>query len=247
MTRTMQLALACALAPLTAFAQSGGDHSESRGDVRHEMGGQPQYMILADRLEWQSGNGDEVFVWDGSAWYGGDYNRVWVETEGETLIGGETEAAEIELLYGRAISPYFDVQAGIRQDIEPDSRTYAQIGLQGLAPYWFEVDLEGYLSEEGDFTAAFEAEYDLLLTQRLILQPRIETGFAFQDVADRDLGAGFTELETGVRLRYEIKREIAPYIGVSWSRTLGETASIARGLGEKEDAVSAVIGVRLWY
>ncbi|WP_022698143.1 copper resistance protein B [Euryhalocaulis caribicus] len=247
MTRITQLALACAFTPLTAFAQTGDDHSESRGDVRHEMGGQAQYMILADRLEWQSGNGDEIFVWDGSAWYGGDYNRVWVETEGETLIDGETEAAEIELLYGRAISPYFDVQAGIRQDIEPDARTYAQVGIQGLAPYWFEVDLEGYLSEEGDFTAAFEAEYDLLLTQRLILQPRIETGFAFQDAPERDLGAGFTELETGVRLRYEIKREIAPYIGVSWSRTLGETASIARSLGEKEDAVSAVIGVRLWY
>lgn len=242
-----QLALVCALAPVTAFAQTDGGSGETRSEARHEMGGQPQYMILADRLEWQSNNGDDVFVWDGSAWYGGDYNRLWIETEGETLAGGGTEDAEIEFLYGRAITPYFGLQAGVRQDIEPDSLTYAEIGLQGLAPYWFELDLEGYLSQDGDFTASLEAEYDLLLTQRLILQPRIETGFAFQDVAGRDLGAGFTSFETGLRLRYELKREVAPYIGVSWSRSLGETSAIARSFGEKDNAVSAVIGVRLWY
>lgn len=236
------------LASTAAMAQSDGDVVvETRDEARHEMGGQSQFMLMAERLEWQSNNGEDVFVWDGSAWYGGDYNRLWLETEGETLIDGETESAQIEALYGRSISPYFDVRAGVRQDIEPQTRTYLQAGIQGLAPYWFEIDTNAVLSEEGDLTADFEAEYELLLTQRLVLQPRLETEFAFQDVAGRDLGAGFTELETGVRLRYEIKREIAPYIGVSWSRTLGETASIARRVGEAEDAVSAVIGIRLWY
>ena len=236
------------LAASPALAQEGGPtFPESRHETKHEMGGQLQYMIMADRLEWQSNNGDEIFAWEGSAWYGGDYNRLWLDTEGEALIDGETEAAEASLLYGRAISPYFDIRAGLRQDFEPDAKTYAQFGVMGLAPYWFEIDANAYLSEDGDLTASFEAEYELLLTQRLVLQPRLETGFAFQDVEDRELGEGFTDIEAVVRLRYEIKREIAPYIGVSWSRPLGETSSIASRLGEKENNISAVIGLRLWY
>lgn len=232
-----------ALAALSAPAAA----QETRESLRHDMGGGRTLLLNADRLEWRSNNGEDVFAWEGFARYGGDYNRLWLETEGETLIDGGTEAAELSLLYGRSISAFFDLRAGLRREIEPGSTAAAQIGVQGLAPYWFEIDANAYLSEEGDLSADFEAEYDLLLTQRLVLQPRFEAGFAFQDIAARDVGAGFTGLETGVRLRYEIKREIAPYIGVSWSKSLGETAAVARRAGEAEDTVSAVIGVKLWY
>ncbi len=235
------------LVPLIAALSAPAMAQETRDSLRHEMGGERTLLLNADRLEWKSNNGEDLFAWEGFARYGGDYNRLWLETEGETLIEGDTEAAEISLLYGRSVSAFFDVRAGLRQEIEPDSTTSAQLGIRGLVPYWFEIDANAYLSEKGDMTADFEAEYDLLLTQRLVLQPRFETGFAFQDIARRDVGAGFTGLETGIRLRYEIKREIAPYIGVSWSKSLGETAAIARRAGKAENAVSAAIGVKLWY
>lgn len=216
--------------------------------ARHEMGGRTQWMIMADRAEVQVRDGEESLVWDGSAWWGGDFNRLWLEIEGETgLSGGGTEEAAIEAAWSRAVSAFFDVQAGVRHGFEPEDRTGAMVGLQGLAPYWFEIDAEAWLDDEGDAFSALEAEYDLLLTQRLILQPRAEAEIAMQDVPALGLGAGFTEISLGARLRYEIRREFAPYVGVEWARQVGETAQIARAAGEDRGGVAAVAGVRVWF
>jgi len=137
---------------------------------------------------------------------------------------------------------------GVRHDIQPSpSRTFAVFGVEGLAPLWFEVDAASFVSTDGDVSFRLEAEYDLLLTQRLILQPRIETNLAIQDAHKWGVGEGMNDIDLGLRLRYEIRREFAPYIGVSWNRKIGETATLARDEGENLDAVSFVAGIRMWF
>ena len=205
--------------------------------------------FLADRLEYQTREGNETLFWDLQAWIGTDYHRLYLESEGEYLLDSEdVEEAEIELLYGFNISVFWDLRIGLRHDFEPKpSRTFAAIGLQGLAPYWFEVETTAYISDEGDISATLEAEYDILLSQRLILQPLIETDIALQQVEENRVGQGFNDIELGLRLRYEIRREFAPYIGVSWSRKLGETADMAEDEGEDIDVTSFVAGIRFWF
>ena len=176
-------------------------------------------LVQLDRFEYQEH--EEDWIWDMQGWIGGDLNKFWWKTEGE--IDGDD--AEIQMLYSRAISPFWDVQVGLRHNIEPHpAENFAVIGIQGLAPQRFEIDLAAFVSEDGNMSARLEIEYDLLLTQRLILQPRLEFD---------------TESEsTGVdlRLRYEIKREIAPYLGVSWNNKSG-----------RKDYVSLVAGARFWF
>ncbi len=171
-----------------------------------------------------------------------------MKTEGEKIFDGDLEEAELQVLYSRAITAFWDIQAGVRQDFKQGpSRTSGVIGLQGLSPYWFEVDVAAFISEDGDISARVEGEYEVLLTQRLIAQPRAELNLAAQDVEELGIGSGFTDVELGLRLRYEVRREFAPYVGVSWSRKVGETADFARVTGEEVDAVSFVIGVRMWF
>ena len=179
--------------------------------------------------------------------YGGDINRFVLKTEGEGAFGGALEDAEIQALYSRAIGPFFDLQAGVRFDPEPDSLTHLVLGVQGLAPYMFHVDGALFLSDRGDLTARVEAECDQKITQRLILQPRIEAEFAAQDIPEREIGAGVTKVEPGLRLRYEIVPEFAPYIGIEYEAKLGETADIARTAGEDPDGLKTVIGLRAWF
>ena len=152
------------------------------------------------------------------------------------------------MLYSRAISPFFDLQVGLRHDVEPDpNRTFAVLGIQGLAPQWFEIDAAAFLSDDGDLSLRFEAEYDLLLTQRLVLQPRFEINAGGSDVPELQLGSGIRDTQLGLRLRYEIRREIAPYIGLSWSRLWGETADRAESIGDDSDSFGLVAGVRFWF
>jgi len=205
--------------------------------------------FLADRFEYQTGEGDEVLLWDVQARIGTDYHRLYIEAEGEWRIDpDELEEAQIELLYGFNISIFWDLRLGLRHDFEPGpSRTFAAFGLQGLAPYWFEMEITSYVSDDGDISANIEAEYDILLSQRLILQPRFETDIALQEVEENGVGQGFNEIELGLRLRYEFRREFAPYIGVAWSRKLGETADLADDEGEEVNVTSFVAGVRFWF
>lgn len=207
-------------------------------EARREMGGQVISFIQADRLEYQSNGGSGRFLWEGQAWVGTDFNRLWIKTEGERdNEEGKTEDAEIQVLYSRPISSYFDVQAGVRQDFTPGARrAFGVVGVQGLAPYWFEIDTALFISQDGDLSARFETEYDLRFTQRLILQPRAEANIALQDVPRLAINAGLTAFEGGARLRYEFKREVAPYIGVAWEHVAGEP-----------DRLSFVAGLRLWF
>lgn len=210
------------------------------------MDQQPFSFLLLDRLEYRAQPGADQRVWDAQAWFGGDLNKLWLKTEGENEVGGGTEA-DVQALYARLISPFWYLQAGVRNDRRSGiSRTSAVIGVQGLAPYWFDVEAMLFLQRRG-VTAQLEVETDLLLTQRLILQPRFEAQYSSFTDRDRGIGRGIEEVALGVRLRYEIRREFAPYMGVEWSRKYGETATLARNRGEDTRATSFVLGVRMWY
>lgn len=220
----------------------------ARKALRHEHGAMPQFFVMADRLEYRSGNDEDGLTWDAQGWYGSDLNKLWIKTEGEySETRSEFEDAELELLWSRAITPFFDFQLGLRHDFEPTSLSHAVIGIQGLAPYWFEVDAAAYLSEDGDLTAGVEAEYEWLFTQRLILQWRGELHAAFGDIPERQLGAGFTGLDLGLRLRYEMAREFAPYLGFEYSKALGQTADLVEAAGSDNDDFSVIAGVRFWF
>lgn len=211
-------------------------------------------FLLFDQLEYRiKNNADNTARWDVQGWYGGDYNRLWVKTEGEWRTNGERGGeAEVQALYSRLIASFWDFQIGLRYDQFSGEdfdrgRGFAVIGLQGLAPYRFEVEPALFISQDGDVSARLTATYDLLLTQRLILQPRLDFDAALQSVEDFGVGEGVNSLGLGLRMRYEITREFAPYIGVHWLRRFGETADIAERDGGEVEDLALVFGVRLWF
>lgn len=222
--------------------------ARAREELRAEQGDVRAYRVMVDQLEARIHEGRDGYLWDAQGWYGGDINKLWIKTEGEGSFGEKTGEAEVQALWSRAITPWFDVQAGLRYDFRPDpERGHLVLGLQGLVPYQFEVDAAAFVSDEGDVSARFEAEYDLLITQRLILQPRAEINLAAQEVRELGIGSGINDVELGLRLRYEFAREFAPYVGVQWERKLGETADFARDEGESVDDLFFVTGVRIWF
>ncbi|WP_290842410.1 copper resistance protein B [Henriciella sp.] len=222
--------------------------AEARDQVLSSHGDLRTSYLQAERFELQSFDDEDVLLLDGNAWIGGDINKLWFKTELEYLPDeGELEEAEVQALWSRAISPYFDLQLGVRQDFEPRGRTHAVAGVQGLAPYLFEVDAAAFLSTDGDLTSRVETEYELLLTQRLILQPRAEVELSAQDIPELETGSGLVSLSGGLRLRYEIKREFAPYIGVEYQRSFGDTADYIEAAGGEADATAFLIGIRAWY
>lgn len=222
--------------------------AEARGALPAELGGGTFRFFGIDRLEVQIADGEDGYVWEANAWYGGDIDKLWIKSEGEGEFAGSLEEAEIQALWSHAIGPYFDVQAGVRYDIRPEpDRAHAVLGIQGLAPYFFEIDVAGFLSDEGDLTARIEAEYDQRITQRLILQPRIELNLAAQDIPEIGIGSGLSDLEAGLRLRYEFVPEFAPYIGVEWQRQFGDTADFTRAAAGDPDRIVFLAGVKLWF
>ncbi|WP_085637804.1 MULTISPECIES: copper resistance protein B [unclassified Pseudomonas] len=203
--------------------------------------------FLADKLEWQDADDASVLAWDVSGWIGGDTDRLWLRSEGERS-NGRTEDAELQALWGHAISPWWDVVSGVRQDFKPGApQTWAAFGLQGMALYNFEAEATAFLGEGGQSAIRLEGDYDILLTNRLILQPTAELNIYGQNDPQRGIGAGLANTEAGLRLRYEIRREFAPYIGVTWNRTYGNTADFAREEGEDRSETRLVLGVRLWF
>jgi copper resistance protein B len=220
----------------------------ARDVLRLEHGGARLSKTMIDTLEVRPDRGPDGYAWEGEFRYGGDINRLVVKSEGEGAFGERLEEAEVQALYSRAIGPYFDLQAGVRQDFQPrPRRTYATVGFEGLAPYWFEVEGALFLSNKGDVSARFEGSYDLRFTQRLILEPRVEVNLEAQDVPALGLGAGLSDAEVGLRLRYEIRREFAPYVGVHYERKFGDTADLARAAGEDRDELRVALGVRAWF
>jgi len=203
--------------------------------------------LLVDRLEVVRNSENTAASYDAQAWYGRDYDRVVLKAEGE-YDNKELEEASTELLWGHAIAAYWDSQLGLRYDSgEGPDRAWLALGVQGLSPYWFEVDASLYLGEEGRTALSIEAEYELLLTQRLILQPRIEMTLYGKKDNELGRGKGLSELAAGIRLRYEFRRELAPYVGVEWVGLFGDTADIASDAGESDSETMAVAGLRFWF
>ena len=205
------------------------------------------HYVLFNRLEaWDGGHGNGQ-AWEGSAWMGNDTDRLWLRSEGERTYG-RTEAADVEALYGRSVSPWWDVLVGVKHDFLPtDPRTWVAFGIQGMAPYKFEFAATAYLGESGHAAATVEVEYELLLTPRLILQPLLELRFYTQDDPLRRTGSGLSKAETGLRLRYEINRQVAPYVGVVHERVFGGTADYHAAEGEDASDTRVVAGIRFWF
>lgn len=245
--------------PAPAAATSGPVHAAdtvfapaamaaARAGIRAEHGGMTTGRVMIDRLEARIGDGDDGYGWEGDGWWGGDIDKLWVKTEGEGAFDGEVESAEAQALWSHAIGPWFDLQAGVRYDIRPEpDRAHLVLGVQGLAPYWFEIDAAAFLSDAGDLTARIEAEYDQRITQNLVLQPRVELDVAAQDVPELGIGAGLSTIEAGLRLRYELVPEFAPYVGMEWEQAIGRTADFREAAGEDAGGVSLVLGVRAWF
>jgi copper resistance protein B len=222
--------------------------AEARKLLNYETGGMPNNKLMIDQLEWVPGRGADGYAWEAEGWIGGDIDRFAIKSKAEGAFGGSIEHLEFQAGWFHALDPWFNLHAGIRQDFQPrPRRTHAVLAIEGLAPYWFEVEGELFLSHKGEVTARAEASYDQRITQRLILQPAVELNLSAQDMPELETGAGFTAIEAGLRLRYELVREFAPYVGINWERKLGRTARYARLHGEDVDALRFVAGIRLWF
>lgn len=209
-------------------------------------------FLLFDLLEFTRAPNFEAARWDVVGWYGGDIERVWVKTEGRYNAARRVGDTDLQLLYGRLISPFIDFQAGIRYEQQLSrtntrGRSFAVVGVQGLVPYGAELEAAVFVSQDGDVSARATVAQNILLTQRLILLPRFEFNAAIQRAERYEVGAGLNDIEIGVRLRYEIRREFAPYVGVSWLRSFGQTATLRRGEGEDQSIFQVVAGIRMWF
>ncbi len=225
-----------------AMAASRRALVRDNGDVRVTA-------VIMDRLEAGVGDADGAWLWDVQGWSGGDINRFWWKSEGEGDLDDGLEEAELQALYSRAAAPFWDLQAGVRQDVRPDGEdtTHLVLGLQGLAPHWWEIDAAAFLSMEGDLTARVEAEYDPRITQRLILQPRLEIDLSAGDSPELEIGPGLSSAEAGLRLRYEFRKAFAPYVGVEWSRSFGGTADYIEARGGEPEITRFVVGLKAWF
>ncbi|WP_439134260.1 copper resistance protein B [Pseudomaricurvus sp.] len=214
-------------------------------------GGKADPLLSKVYLDQLEARDNDTQVLEADAWVGYDLHKLWLKTEieRENEHGNyETESAELQALYSRAVAPYWDLQIGLRKDLEPDTnRHWGVIGFQGIAPYNFEVDTALFVGESGRTGLRLEAEYELLFTQRLILSPQVEINLYGHNDKETGVGSGLSEVEAGLRLRYEIRREFAPYIGVNWTELFGQTADYAKQHGEDTRDWQWVLGVRAWF
>ncbi len=224
------------LLPLSGHAQN---------DHRKEHGGQWFHRFL---LETDAGESREgaIYRWDFDGWIGGDENKIAFKSEGER-VDGDTHHAEYWVLYSRTASEFWDIQMGVRQDTTPHSTTYFTVGVEGLAPYFFETEAHLFVSDEGNVSLRLRQENEFLLTQRLVVQPYLEASLYANDEEEEHLGAGLTEAEVGLQTRYEFSRAIAPYIDLRYERSFGETANLRKSDGEENGEAIASIGIRLMF
>ncbi|MDI1326527.1 MAG: copper resistance protein B [Brevundimonas sp.] len=220
----------------------------ARSQLYVEHGNVRTTAVIIDRLEATFGDGEDGYGWDAQGWSGGDINRFWWKSDGKGTLDGDVEEAEIQALYSRAFRPFFDFQAGLRQTYRPQGdRIDLVVGVQGLAPYWFEVDAAAFLSNKGDLTARAQAEYDQRITNRWIVQPRAEVVLSAQDIPELSIGSGLSSLQIGARLRYELRKEFAPYVGVEWTRSFGKTADFLEADGRSSQDTRLFVGIRAWF
>lgn len=244
--RITQALLLAALAG-RAHAQTMPNMPSTRGMMEWNR----ELFLYSEVLEYAPAAGERPIQYDLLGWYGGARNRIWAKAEGTQATRSGRSETELQLLYGRLVSPFWDAQMGVHMDVQygkggTNSQAALALGVQGLAPGWFELEPTLFLSQRGDVSGKLTASYDVLLSQRLVLQPRLETGFAVQSVPRFGVGSGVNGAEFGLRLRYEIRREFGPYVGISWNRRFGETADLARATGEGAREASWVAGLRLW-
>ena len=222
--------------------------AQARREMTAMHGALPVHKVLADRIEARFRDGKDGYLVDAQAWVGGDLDKLWLKAEGEGAFEGDFEALEVQALWSHAIGPWFDLQGGVRYDIRDGAdRGHLALGVQGLAPYWIELEAAAFLSDKGDLTARIEAEHDARLTQSLILQPRVEVSLAAQDVPRDLVGAGLSRASLGLRLRYAVTPQLAPYVGVEYDRTFGETRSRRRAASEDLGGVAFLAGIRAWF
>jgi len=231
-----------------AAAQPGSDESSSPSIARHMMVEDPfNHALRFDQLEANDTDAGTDVRWDASAWVGHAFDRLALRTEGNETAG-KTEHAELQLLWAHTVTRWWDLVTGVREDFAPaPSRGWAAFGVQGIAPYRFDIEATAFVGNGGDSAARVKAEYELLITQRWILQPRIELNWYGQEDAARGLGPGLSSSEAALRLRYEIRREVAPYVGIVRERKHGGTADFARAAGEDPDDTRLVAGIRLRF
>lgn len=200
--------------------------------------------LMIGQFETRVTDGANPFVLEAQGWLGKDLNKLWVKVDAES-VDGQLEEAELQFLYSKAIAPYWDFQVGWRHDSRPTpTRDWLAIGFQGVAPYFFEVDVAAFLGQEGQTALRIEAEYEVMLTQKLVLTPEVTFDFYGESDPTLDIGSGLSSSEVGLRLRYEIRREFAPYIGVNWDQKYGETSNFANAADEKSSDVQFVAGIR---
>lgn len=208
--------------------------------------------IIVDQLEYRSGDKENLQRWDIQGWFGTDYNKFWFKAEGDIPVGKSEGELEFQALYSRAVSAYWDLQLGARVDrfysagVNND-RYFGVFGFQGLAPYWFDVEPAVFIDDEGNVSARLTATYDLLFTQRLILQPRMEFNLSANNVPKSGVGKGINDLQLGLRLRYEFTREIAPYVGIAWQKQYADTADFVSAEGGIVEDAKLLVGIRLWF
>jgi len=234
-------------APAMAEEPAPATSLPSPGEMPPVMDRQIFAHAIFNQLEGRWNGSNTQFRWEAQGWAGTDYDKLWIKSEG-TVSNGAVNDGQQQFLYSRAVTTYFDVQGGLRSDIDSQpTRNWGALGLQGLAPYFFDLELAGFVSGEGHLAAKLEASYELLLTQRLILQPQVEFNVYSKADPARLVGSGFSDIDTGLRLRYELSRKFAPYIGVVYEGKFGQTANFARQAGERAGDVRFAFGVRLWF
>lgn len=204
------------------------------------------FYVVRGEADWSRSDGENLFTWDSSGWVGGDVHKAWVRSQGE-VHGGDVDETDLWGLYSRNVATFWDLQAGVRHDFEPGPVTYAALGVEGLSPYFFETGAHAFVSDDGDVSARIEQSFDLLITQRLVAEPHLEVNLYAQDVPELDVGAGISDIEVGLQVRYEIVRKLAPYVDVNYVRALGETAGLARARGKDPDELTVRLGLRFWF
>ncbi|MGB6145361.1 MAG: copper resistance protein B [Rhodanobacter sp.] len=228
-----------------------GDYSDgfaaSPAHGLHLHGSAPAGMLLIDQLEAFHGRDANGQHWEAEGWYGSDSDKLWLRSEGERS-GGKLEDAGVEAFWNRNVATFWSTQLGVRHDFGAGpAREWAAFGVQGLAPYWFELEATAYVGPAGRTAARLRADYELLFTQRLILQPEVEVNLYGKADPARGVGSGVSDAKLGLRLRYEIRREFAPYLGVVWTRRFGTTADFARADHQAVFDRQWVAGLRIWF
>ncbi|MBL4909739.1 MAG: copper resistance protein B [Alteromonadaceae bacterium] len=208
--------------------------------------------IIADQFEYRNNNGNGTLRWDVQGWRGTDYSKLWFKFEGENETSSSSGDLELQTLYSYSVAAFWDFQLGARYDRfytsdKSNDRVLAVVGFQGLAPYWFDMEPAIFVSDSGDVSARITSTYDLLITQKLILQPRFEINASASEVTKLGIGKGLNDIQLGMRLRYELRREVAPYIGFSYTKLYGDSKKFATINNEKVDQFLFVAGVRFWF